>query len=353
MLSVAPAYKTEPPVIRERVPTMDFELEDDDIVEAALVTPKKASSPPPAPPARRISTPAPISAVRPITQEVAPVIPQAAPIPSELVALAAAPAASEFMALAAPSAPPPLGPNPFASSVPPAPFASAPPPPPPSIAPPPAPVATTSSRPPQMAQMPVAVVRPIAVASAAALTPPPAPAPAPVPAPAQSGPRVTMSDPMDLLFDQMYELNYATSTWEAASVCASTLAKALGARSVVIHAHDLARRELRAIGAHGAGDVDILGLSEASDDDLVASAVICNQKSVTMNFGGELPRVAPKRLHAVGAPRTLVAVPAMAWGRCLAIIEIIDADEKYAARVADSASYVAERFAEFLSANAA
>ncbi len=161
--------------------------------------------------------------------------------------------------------------------------------------------------------------------------------------------RLSINDPTDLIFDGMYGLTFAKSTGEAAEMCAETLARALGARAVVIHTHDLMSRELRAIGAHGDGDFDIIGSAEASEDDMVASAVICNQKSVTMKFDGELPRLAPKRLHAVGAPRTLVAAPAMAWGRCLAIIEVIDADERFATRVADSAAYVAEHFAQFLS----
>ena len=159
-------------------------------------------------------------------------------------------------------------------------------------------------------------------------------------------------DPTDILFDAVYELNFASSTWEAAGMCAETLARALGARTVVIHAHDLERRELKAIGASGDGDFEIMGTSGSVDDDLVASAVLCNQKSVTMKFDGELPRMAPMRLHSVGAPRSVVAVPAMAWGRCLAIIEVIDADERYDGRVADSAAYVAERFAEFLAEHA-
>lgn len=175
----------------------------------------------------------------------------------------------------------------------------------------------------------------------------------PVRAPSPSTMRLTMSDPTDLIFDGMYGLTFARSTGEAAELCAETLAKALGARAVVIHTHDLLSRELRAIGAHGDGDFDIIGSAETSEDDMVASAVICNQKSVTMRFDGELPKLAPKRLFAVGAPRTVVAAPAMAWGRCLAIIEVIDADERYATRVADSAAYVAEHFAQFLSQHAA
>jgi hypothetical protein len=135
-------------------------------------------------------------------------------------------------------------------------------------------------------------------------------------------------------------------------MCAETLARALNARTVVIHTHDLERRELKAVGASGDGDFDIMGTSAKAEDDLIASAVLCNQKSVTMKFEGELPRMAPPRLYAVGAPRSVVAVPAMAWGRCLAIIEIIDADERYDGRVADCTAYVAERLAEFLAENA-
>lgn len=159
----------------------------------------------------------------------------------------------------------------------------------------------------------------------------------------------SMLDPSEALFDGMYDLVYADSHWQAARLCASALGRALGARSVIVHAHDLVTHELRAIGVHGDGEFDVLGSCDLSEDDLVASAVICNQKAVTMRFDGELPRLAPRRLGMIGAPRTLVAVPAMAWGRCVAVIEIIDADERFAGRVADSAAYVAERLAAFLS----
>lgn len=213
--------------------------------------------------------------------------------------------------------------------------------------PPPPPPARKSSAPPPPPPSSAIVAKPTDAAHTPIAIPPPAAVPSIAVPRAGSAP-----DPTDILFDAVYELNFASSTWEAAGMCAQTLARALGARAVVIHTHDLERRELRAIGAHGDADIDVIGSAESSDDDLVASAVLCNQKSVTMKFEGELPRIAPKRLHAVGAPRSVVAVPAMAWGRCLAIIEVIDADERYDGRVADSAAYVAERFAEFLAENA-
>jgi hypothetical protein len=255
ILAAKEAYTTEPPLIRERLRTVD--LEDGDIVESApSSTVARKTTPPPAPPVRKTSAPPP-------------------PPSSMVVSKQAQPAA------------------------------------------------------------PVAI--------------PPAPAVPNIAAPrAGSAP-----DPTDILFDAVYELNFASSPWEAAGLIAETLARALNARTVVIHTHDLERRELKAIGASGDGDFDIIGMSGSAEDDLIASAVLCNQKSVTMKFDGELPRMAPERLYAVGAPRSVVAVPAMVWGRCLAIIEVIDADERFDGRVADSAAYVAERFAEFLTENAA
>ena len=324
--------------MRERAATVN--LEDDDIVGVAVAPikpgptsapPRKLSAPPPPPVAKTSVPPAPQSQV---------VVKGSAghassiPVPTsakvETPALAFPPArVPSFEVPAAATAAPSVVPAPVSTI--PAPASVAPPPA--SIVPPPISVAPPAS--------PVA----------ASMPPPPAVAPA-TPA-SVSKMRLSVSDPTDLIFDGIYGLTFARSMGEAAEMCAETLARALRARTVVIHTRDLVTGELRAIGAHGDADFDIIGSAEAGDDDLVASAVICNQKSVTMRFDGELPRIAPKRLHAVGAPRTVVAAPAMSWGRCVAIIEIIDADETFAARVADSAAYVADHFAQFVSAHAA
>lgn len=246
------AYASEPPVIRERMPTL--EIADGDIVEAAEAAPVTRSSAPPPPPSRKSSAPPPPPESRIVLKEPAkaapaPVVPPAPAIPTEL--------------------------------------------------------------------------------------------------------RGSAPDPTDLLFDGMYELNFVDTPWQAAGVCATALANALGARSVVIHAHDLARREIRAIGGHGANAADLLGATSSSDDDFVASTVMCNGKPLVMRIDGELPRLAPERLGVLGAKRSFVAVPALSWGRCVALIEIVDADDRLVGRVADSAAYVAERLAEFLLERAA
>lgn len=152
-------------------------------------------------------------------------------------------------------------------------------------------------------------------------------------------------DPAEVLFERMYELELVDTLWQAASVCAVALGRALGARAVLVHAHDSERRELRMIGVYGNDTTEIVGSLAGSDDDLVGSAVICNEKAVTMRFQGELSRLAPHRFKILGAPQVLVAVPVMARARCLAIIEILDAENRFADRVADSAAYVANRLA--------
>ena len=228
------------------------------------------------------------------------------------------------------------------------------PPPPPSSRIVPKPIVMLAM-PPVPVEEPATLAAPMFEAPLATL-PPPAPLPvieaprADAPAPPLAAPRKLESfvEPTEVLFEGMWELEGVSSAWQAASICASALGRALGARAVLVHTHDLASRELRAVGVHGDDAFDVLGSSDLSDDDLVASAAICNQKPVTMRFDGELPRIAPRRLEILGAPRILVAVPALSWGRCVAMIEVVDADERYASRVIDAATYVAERLAVVL-----
>lgn len=156
-------------------------------------------------------------------------------------------------------------------------------------------------------------------------------------------------DPTDMLFDGVYELNFVDTATEAASICADALGLALRARAVIVHTHDLATDALRVIAAYGDAPRSLLGSIAPGEEDLVASGVICNGRPVTMHFDGEVPASAPHRLALIEAPRVVVAVPAIVWGRCVAVIEVIDADEGHESHVADCATYVALHFAEFLS----
>lgn len=206
------------------------------------------------------------------------------------------------------------------------------------------------------------------VAPARPAMPPPPPPPVPLPVALASFDDVAarivptweqeetcaaIADPTDLLFDVLYELNFVHTATNAATVCAEALARALGARAVLVHMHDVDQGDIRIIGVHGPRTMALVNTTEKIDDDLVGAPVSCNAKPVTMTFDGELPRSAPRRLRVIGVNRNLVAVPAMIWNRLVAMIEVIDPDERLASRAADAASYVAKRLAEYLIERAA
>ncbi len=155
-------------------------------------------------------------------------------------------------------------------------------------------------------------------------------------------------DPAEVLFDTTYELEFVETTLEAAQVCASALLRALGARSVMVHFYDARRRELRVMAAYGASADEVVGSVENVDDDLTGGAALCNEKTVSIELDGALPRTAARRLERVGARSLVVATPAMVSGRCVALVEAIDPDPRFSGRAAESARYVADRFAEFV-----
>ena len=170
------------------------------------------------------------------------------------------------------------------------------------------------------------------------------------PDPQCDAPSESQLDRSASLFESMYEMGFVESAWQAARICADALGRHLGARAVIVQAHDPVRGELRTIGVHGTA-ADQLGAAHSSDDDIVSSAVLCNETPMTLRLDAELSRLAPRLRGSVGASCTLVAVPAMAEGRCLAVVEIVDADEDVGLQLV-AAAYVAQRFAEFLSARA-
>lgn len=304
------------------------------------IEPKKPYAPPPL--AEKKSEPPKHVVKQAPVQELQPRAPLAIPVLSNLTRPAPRPEAIVSSIPAASAPPPPVPPS--APQL----VASAPPPVAPMVAP--APVATTPPPAP-------VVTPPVAVA-------PPAPAPmatapvtmlAPMRAPQPSITKTfgSLTDPTDILFDVLCELEFADTAKGAAQMCSEGLARALGARAVIIHMHDDGQHELRTIAAHGPRTAALVGSTEPSEDDFIGGAVLCNGKPVSMTFDGELPMVAPRRLKVIGVNRSVVAVPAMIWKRCVAIIEVVDADERYAPRTSDAALYVAKRLAEYLVQRAA
>ncbi len=305
-MKAAEAYSVAPPVIRERAATLS--LEEDDIVATVAV-----GVVPEAPVVTRPSAPPPLPARASRASSVPP------PPHSEVRALSpsAKRPSSGSQKSVAPSA---------------------------IVIPPDAPI------PMEAAPVPPLVTSTVATSVA---PPPPASFATPIVSAADPSRPSSLLDPTDLLFDSIYDMQFAETPWQAADVCAAALASALRAKAVVIHTHDLVRREIRTIAAQGFGASDLLGSYADSENDFVASAVLSNGKPLTMRFDGELPRLAPERLTIVGAKRSLVAVPALSWKRCVAVIEVIDADDRLVGRVPDAAAYVADHLAAFLMRQAA
>jgi hypothetical protein len=160
-------------------------------------------------------------------------------------------------------------------------------------------------------------------------------------------------DPIATLLEDIGDLELFGSAWQAAGICAAALVKALGAEAVLVHAVDAQAAELRIIGVHGAKTRNLLGECATVEDDFVGSTVASNGRPMTMRFDGELPRVAPPRLGLVEAKRSLVAVPVMASSGCVAVIEVVDADESLASKVAVACGHVAERMLKLFAARAA
>jgi hypothetical protein len=159
----------------------------------------------------------------------------------------------------------------------------------------------------------------------------------------------TTIDPVDEILGRTGVLARARSTWQAADVVASALARALGARAVIVHTMSPDATSSRIIGVHGARTQDLLGSTEAGPDDVVLGTLRGTGKVATMRFQAHrLPRAIPARFRLVGATAALVAFPVMIGSSWLGVVEVVDPN-----RVDDRAlrqgRAIATRFSEYLS----
>jgi hypothetical protein len=148
-----------------------------------------------------------------------------------------------------------------------------------------------------------------------------------------------------LRLEGIAELEKESSSWRAAGIAASSLAKALRARTVLVHALDVQREELRTIGVDGPRAPTLLGCVATLDEDLIASTVVANGRAMTLRVEDGLPRFVPERLSIASATRSVVAVPIMCGPRCLGMIEVVDADEQLFTRVEEACKVVSKHLA--------
>jgi hypothetical protein len=165
------------------------------------------------------------------------------------------------------------------------------------------------------------------------------------PAPGATIQGKSLRDPLPVLSVKLQDLTAARSTWEAAGTCATALVRVLLARAVIVHLYDQGLSELRIIGVQCRKANDLLGATEPLSDDLFASAVVTNGKPVQVAFEGLPPRMIPERIRRLDATSSLTAVPVMVDHECVAIIEVVDLDERFEQRALIACMFAADRLA--------
>ncbi len=173
-----------------------------------------------------------------------------------------------------------------------------------------------------------------------------------IPAHAPSAPSSAAGarDPLEVAREAIGELTFLDDARLAASICCGALVLALGARAVIIHAHDARAKQLRVVAANGPATESLIGKTTRVDDDVVASTVVMMGKPMTVKIDPEvgLPSHAPERFRVVGVERAIVATPAVVKKRVVAIVEVIDARGAAATAVEPAAEYAGLALARFL-----
>jgi hypothetical protein len=118
------------------------------------------------------------------------------------------------------------------------------------------------------------------------------------------------------------ELENAKTSWDAAATCARLVCEALGARAVLVLSFVASEGMLRVIGTAGANATDLLGETIAPDD-FISEAVLYNLRSLVLTFD-DAPPAAPARLRELDARSALIAVPIIAQGQCVGVIEVVN-----------------------------
>lgn len=126
------------------------------------------------------------------------------------------------------------------------------------------------------------------------------------------------------------------------------IARTLDARGVLIHRYDERARELRVIGVDGPMTEELLGSIGNVDDDFIAANVLAGGRKVKVCVDGELTELTPQRLRALRTSRSIVALPIMGVDGCVAIIEIVDVDERCEAIISDVCELLSEQLLRVL-----
>ncbi len=160
-------------------------------------------------------------------------------------------------------------------------------------------------------------------------------------------PSSSLLDPIPVMMVKMGDLANAASLEHAANVGASSLAKALRAKAVLVHLYEVKSGETRVLGTDATTAKDTFGVKELGADDVIASTVITSKRPLSLRFEDE-PNALPRRLALLGAERAYVCVPVTIDRQRIVILEVVDADPRFGARVVDAVELVADRLVPFI-----
>jgi hypothetical protein len=160
-------------------------------------------------------------------------------------------------------------------------------------------------------------------------------------------PSSSLLDPIPVVLVKMGDLANASSLEHAANVGASALAKALRARAVLVHLHDVKSGETRVLGTDAATAKDSFNVKEIPSGDEITASTITSARPLSLRFEGE-PNALPRRLALLGTERAYHCIPVTIDRGRVAIVEVVDADPRFGSRVIDASELVADRLVPFL-----
>jgi hypothetical protein len=107
-------------------------------------------------------------------------------------------------------------------------------------------------------------------------------------------------------------------------------------------------RELRIIGVDGPKTDELLGSVSNVDEDFIGTNVLASGTKMRVRVDGALPELSPPRLRVLGTSRSIVAVPVMSGDTCVALIELVDVDERCEALVSEVCELLGEQLRRVL-----
>jgi hypothetical protein len=138
----------------------------------------------------------------------------------------------------------------------------------------------------------------------------------------------------------------------AGRFCLELLCELVPCRVALLHLYDAERREFIVVDAMGAGS-DAALLGRVGQRDPLLSVSMPRAAPFTWSNLTNAPVHSVERLAKLGGATCIMHAPVKASGRYLGVIELIDATDGAAfdRRRENALAYVAERYAEFLSAH--